>query len=67
MAFTQAQLDKLEEAIATGALEVEYGDKRVRYRSMAEMLQARELMARALGKRKKSDRRYAEFHKGLES
>lgn len=41
MAYTQADIDALKAAIATGALEVEFGagpDKqRVRYRSLADM------------------------------
>ncbi len=49
MAFTQAQLDALESAIAQGALEVQYSDKRVRYRSLDEMLRLRDAMRRDLG------------------
>jgi len=37
MAITQADIDALERAIATGALEVQRGDEKVRYRSLAEM------------------------------
>lgn len=47
--FTQEQLDTLEEAIASGVLIVEYSDKKVTYRSMKEMLIARDLMRRKLG------------------
>lgn len=44
MAWTQTQLDTLEAAIAQGVLTVEYGDKRVTYQSMADMLRLREKM-----------------------
>ncbi|MCA1419482.1 hypothetical protein [Bradyrhizobium sp. BRP23] len=36
---TQAQIDALRYAIAQGVQTVSYGDKRVEYRSLAEMLQ----------------------------
>lgn len=49
MAFTQAQLTALDDAIALGALEVRYQDKTVQYRSLSEMLQLRDLMRRELG------------------
>jgi len=64
MAFTQAQLDALEEAIAQGVLEVKYQDREVRYRSMNQMLQLRDLMRRSLGKAPKSSRIHAKFKKG---
>lgn len=44
MAFTQAQLDALEAAIASGTLEVRYGEKSVRYQSTADMIKARDLI-----------------------
>ncbi|MEM9681650.1 MAG: hypothetical protein AAF942_00155 [Pseudomonadota bacterium] len=37
MAYTQAQVDALEEAIASGALQVRYADRTVMYRSLDEM------------------------------
>ena len=49
MSFSSADLTALNEAIATGALEVQYTDKRVKYRSLAEMIQLRNLMRRELG------------------
>jgi DNA-directed RNA polymerase subunit H (RpoH/RPB5) len=39
MAATNAQITALEEAIASGTTSVEYGDKKVVYRSLAEMRQ----------------------------
>lgn len=53
MAFTQEKLDALEEAIADGARVVKFstpqGTREVQYHSLAEMLQARDLMRRELG------------------
>lgn len=48
MAFTQANLDAVEAAIATGELEVELNGKRVRYRSLKDLSQARDIIAAAL-------------------
>jgi hypothetical protein len=42
--FTQEQLDTLIQAIAEGALIVWYGDKRVEYRTLTEMLQIKKMM-----------------------
>ena len=47
MAWTQADIDALDRAIATGALSVSYAGppaRSITYRSMTEMLQARALM-----------------------
>lgn len=49
MTFTQTQLDALNSAIAEGVLEVEYDGKKVRYRSVSEMLQVRNLIRQSLG------------------
>jgi hypothetical protein len=49
MAWTLARSEQLEEAIGTGALEVQYTDKRVKYRSLDEMIKAFTLMKRELG------------------
>lgn len=52
-AFTVPRLEALEAAIAEGVLRVKYSDKEVQYRSLAEMLQVRDIMRRALGLKKK--------------
>lgn len=66
MAFTLDQLTALDAAIATGSLEVKYADKQVTYRSLAEMLRIRALMATELGLVSTSRNRiYGEFHSGL--
>lgn len=41
MAFTVAQLAAIEEAIGSGALEVTYEGKTVKYRSMDDLIKAR--------------------------
>lgn len=48
MAWTQADLDALENAIAKGVLVVGHGSKRVQYRSLDEMKQIRSMMISAL-------------------
>jgi hypothetical protein len=48
MAYTQAQLDALDEAIANGALVVMYDGKRVEYRSIDELMRARRIVERGL-------------------
>lgn len=42
MPWTQAQLDALDEAIASGSLVVRHGDKAVTYRSFDEMVRIRD-------------------------
>lgn len=57
VAFTSADLTALDEAIASGALEVQYTDKRVKYRSLDDMIKLRNLMKRELGQTDTSKRR----------
>lgn len=57
MAFTSTQLSALDEAISAGVLEVQYTDKKVRYRSQKEMIELRNLMKRELGLSDTSKRR----------
>ena len=49
MAFTQAQLDAVEEAIASGSLVVRYADKMRTYRSLDDLLKVRTIIRAALG------------------
>ena len=43
MAFTQDDLDVINEAIATGELEVQFADgKRVRYRSVEQLMNSKQ-------------------------
>jgi collagenase-like PrtC family protease len=68
--WTPEHLASLEAAIATGALEVYYGDKKVKYRSLQEMLTTRDIIKNALaastpGKGFGRDRRFSSFNNGL--
>ncbi len=49
MAWTQTQLDALEDAIAKGVTLVKYKDKEVRYRTLKDMLELRNKMRECLG------------------
>lgn len=49
MAFTQPQLDAIENAIATGSLTCRFDGKEVTYRSLDEMMRIRETIRVALG------------------
>ena len=44
MSWTAADLTVIESAIASGALSVQFADRRVQYRSMAELLKARDVI-----------------------
>ena len=68
MAWTSEQLASLEAAIAEGALIVAYGDRRVQYRSLEDMLQLRHAMRVELGLEESVERnlRLSETRKGLE-
>jgi hypothetical protein len=48
MSYTQADLEALDRAIASSQLVVQYGDRRVQYRSMDELLRARQHVAEQL-------------------
>lgn len=62
--YTLEDLQKIREAIASGALRVEYNDRVVVYRSMNELKEAEQKIARALGKVKRGGRVLAEAKKG---
>lgn len=44
MAFTQSDLDKINSAITSGELEVEFDDHRVKYRSISELKAAKQMI-----------------------
>lgn len=51
MAFTQDDLAAIDEALSSGALEVQFADgKRVRYRGVAELLRAKAAIEAAIAK-----------------
>lgn len=59
----QALLDALEKSIFEGVLKVEYGDKKVEYRSLNEMIRIRDILKNELGI-KGNRRTYGAFSKG---
>lgn len=67
MAFSQADLDALDNAIKQGVRIVEYGDKKVTYHSLDEMMRLRSTMqteiANASGTQT-SRARFGSFSKG---
>lgn len=66
MAWTQSDLDALDKAIGSGVTEVRYNDRTVRYRSMDELMRAREIMAKELGIAQKPRRVFPVFSRGHE-
>lgn len=62
----QSLLDALEKSIFEGVLRVEYGDKKVEYRSLNEMIRTRDLLKGELGLLTRPRRTYASFSKGLD-
>lgn len=66
MAWTMAQYEALQAAIADGALTVKYADKVVTYRSLDEMIRILKLIGAELGITAKSPTRtYASHSKGF--
>lgn len=63
-AFSQAQLDALEAAIASGVLTVRHGNELVQYRTLDEMLRARDVMRAALSAVKRPMTHVAGFSRG---
>lgn len=62
MAYQQSDLDAIKAAIALGALRVDYGDKRVDYRSLDDMIRTQQLIEQELGlSPAKPSRRYGSF------
>ena len=46
--YTQGQLDALEAMIASGVLESEYDGQRIKYRTLPELIRARDMIRAAL-------------------
>lgn len=63
--WTEADLAAIEAAIASGASEVRYGDKSVRYQTMQQMLIARNMIRQALGYSSTPKKFYTKHNKGL--
>lgn len=66
--FTQAHLDAIDEAIASGALTVKYSDKEVTYGSFDDLMKRRRYIAGQLGLVPTTglgNTKFGEFDKGL--
>lgn len=64
--YTTSQYEILKSAIAQGALKVEYGDKKIEYRSLSEMLLIKAAMeAELFPNTCHANRKYASFSKGI--
>ncbi len=61
----QTMLDALERALYEGVLEVQYNDKRVKYRSFNEMNKIIDKLKIELGQNSKTSKCFAKFGKGL--
>lgn len=65
MAWTQADIEVIERAIASGTLSVKFADEEVVYRSISDLLKARDAMRSALeGSTGKIRCTYATYSKG---
>jgi hypothetical protein len=49
MAFSESQLTALEAAIAKGMTSVQFGERRVTYQSLTDMIKLRDVMRTELG------------------
>lgn len=66
MAWTLDDLNKLKDAIATGAKRVKYADKEVEYNSFDDMIKAKNLIEAELGLNSGQKRRaYPSYTKDL--
>lgn len=65
MSWTQADLDAINTAIASGTSRVKYADREVQYRSLDELTQIRDAIRRDLGVSvTAASRRYLSHDKG---
>jgi len=62
---TQAELDALRAALASGVTRVSYDGKQVEYRSVSELVRAITIVEGALGAAPVSRQHYPTFSKGL--
>lgn len=65
LSWTQSDIDKLKEAIASGAQSVSYRDRTVTYRSLSEMERVLAKMEGSVGNKKKVKRVNPQFDSGL--
>lgn len=64
MAYTQTQLEAIEAAIASGELTVSYDGKHVSYRSIDELLRARDTIQAQLQPTSRVRYTYAQYSRG---
>jgi hypothetical protein len=64
LAFTQSDLDAIEAAIKSGTFEVQFADRKVRYRTLDEMMRIRDLIKADVTPSSAVRRVVAEFSKG---
>lgn len=64
MAYTAADLARIQSAIAKGELEVQYADRKVRYRSIAELREAQTEIVRSLDRASPRSRVFRLRHGG---
>lgn len=62
--FTIEDLEAIEDAIKSGALEVEYNDRRVKFRSKNELVDLHHFISKKLGLKKRSARILCKTKKG---
>lgn len=65
MAFSLSDLDNIRSAIAKGELIVEFGDRKVTYRSIDELLKAEQHIATALSTTTRSKQSFGTSRKGF--
>lgn len=64
MSWTVEDLEKIDEALKSGALTIRHGDKTITYRSTDDLLKLRERILRYLERTKRPLRGYIAFKQG---
>jgi hypothetical protein len=61
MAFTTADIDAIDRAIASGELIVRMGDRQVQYRTLDELLAARDRISAVIAAQSSTSRAYPRY------
>lgn len=61
MAFTTADIDAIDRAIASGELIVRMGDRQVQYRTLDELLAARDRISAVIAAQSSASRAYPRY------
>jgi len=61
MAFTTADIDAIDRAIASGELIVRMGDRQVQYRTLDELLAARDRISAVIASESSTSRAYPRY------